>query len=647
MKRLLANPAADTDEIMRSLGISTEDRARAAEIRERISPKMNRMMPGMGGMETTAVAKDERDFADAVLAIENTVANVGNYRRGLAESPRAELDAIVRGLNGGYIAPSPGGDFIANPNTVPTGRNMYSINAEATPSQAAWERASDLGRKLLAEYQKNHDGNYPSKVSFTLWSGSFIESEGTTVAQILWMLGVEPIRDQFGRVLDVRLVPEAELGRPRIDVVVQTSGQFRDLAASRLSLMQRAIDMAASAGDSGENYVLAGKNRAEQVLLEKGFTPHDARDLATTRIFGGVNGMVGTGITGMIESGSRWEDESEIARMYLNNMGAAYGNEKTWGDFRAGVFEAALQNTNIVVQPRQSNTWGALSLDHVYEFMGGPSLTVRHVTGTEPEAYFNDLRNRYNVRVQDLRSAIGVESRATLFNPVYIKENMKGGSAAGFTELVRNTYGWSVMKPEVIDGRMWDQIYDVYVQDGMGLGTHGFFEAQSPAALQEMTAIMLETARKGYWKASPEQLRAAQFESLARTPFTDAVRSILSNPRDKASVNHIISKYKAASEKELGKYKMLIKLGPILGLMGTLIPMGPALAGLSSGDIGSMAYNMQIVFATTVLGLVCGGVGFVLLQIKQRWANTDLEHLDYIANLLSQCEPAAAETPVK
>lgn len=139
----------------------------------------------------------------------------------------------------------------------------------------------------------------------------------------------------------------------------------------------------------------------------------------------------------------------------------------------------------------------------------------------------------------------------------------------------------------------------------------------------------------------------AQFESLARTPFTDAARAILANPRDEAAVNHIISRYEAAAEKELGKYKMLIKLGPILGLMGTLIPMGPALAGLSTGDVGSMAYNMQIVFATTVLGLVCGGVGFVLLQIRQRWANTDLEHLDYIANLLSQNQSAAAKTRTK
>lgn len=139
--------------------------------------------------------------------------------------------------------------------------------------------------------------------------------------------------------------------------------------------------------------------------------------------------------------------------------------------------------------------------------------------------------------------------------------------------------------------------------------------------------------------ANPPSL-GGDFESLPPTPFTTAVRRILENPRDEASVNHVISKYEIAADRELGKYRLLVKMGPILGLMGTLIPMGPALAGLSSGDIASMAYNMQVAFATTVLGLVVGAVGFILLQVRQRWAGTDMEQLDYIANLCSQ----AAET---
>ncbi len=116
---------------------------------------------------------------------------------------------------------------------------------------------------------------------------------------------------------------------------------------------------------------------------------------------------------------------------------------------KAGLLRAVLHNTDAVVQPRQSNTWGALSLDHVYEFMGGMNLAVRNVTGKDPDAYFADYRNRNNVKMQELKEAIGVESRATIFNPEYVKEVMKGGasSASQITEVVTNTYGWNVTNP--------------------------------------------------------------------------------------------------------------------------------------------------------------------------------------------------------
>lgn len=457
-----------------------------------------------------SVSREERIFADAVLDIRRTLTQVNTYREYLRQSPQAELDGFINALNGRYVAPSPGGDVISDPNVLPTGRNLFGINAESTPTPAAWEKGKELALTLLAEHAKAHGGATPQKVSFTLWSGSFIESEGATLAQILYLLGVEPIRDQFNRVLDIRLIDPQDLGRPRVDVVVQTSGQFRDVAASRLTLIQKAVDLAADAGDPDNNYVAKGRNDAERVLLNKGFSPKEARSYATQRVFGGANGMYGTGITAMVESGDQWENESEIASVYLNNMGAAYGSENTFGSFKAGLFEAALQNTEAVVQPRQSNTWGALSLDHVYEFMGGINLTVRNVTGNEPDAYFNDLRNRHKARLQDLKTAIGVETRSTLFNPVYMKEQMKEGAAAAnaMAETVRNTYGWNVMKPKAIDNELWNQYYEVFVNDRLQVGVKQFFERENPAALQEATAVMLETARKGYWKATPEQLQA-------------------------------------------------------------------------------------------------------------------------------------------
>ncbi len=464
------------------------------------------MMPGV-----KEYTKEEKEFARLIMEIERTVRNVGNYRSALERSPQTEFASILNAMAGGYTTPSPGGDPIANPNTVPTGRNLYAVNAEATPSETAWERGKELAENTIAMYRERHNDSIPRKVSYTLWSGEFVETEGATIAQILYMLGVEPIRDVFGRVTDIRLIPSVQLGRPRIDVVVQTSGQLRDLAASRLFLISRAVEMAAAAKeDEYENFVAQSVVDAERTLIDKGLSPKEARKISTYRVFGGVNGNYGTGITDMVQSGDRWESSAEIADVYLQNMGAFYGSEKAWEQVRQFALEAALTNTDAVVQPRQSNTWGALSLDHVYEFMGGMNLAVRNVTGKEPDAYLSDYRNRNNMRMQELKEAIGVESRTTIFNPAYIREKMKGGAstAGGFAEIVQNTYGWNVMKPEAIDDELWDEIYDVYVQDKFDLGVQGYFERQNPAALQEMTAVMMETARKGMWNASAEQLKA-------------------------------------------------------------------------------------------------------------------------------------------
>ena len=467
---------------------------------------------GMGGMmggKKKTYTKDEVHLADAIMEVERTILNVNKYKTYLMESPESELRSNMNALKGGYVAPSPGGDPIANPNTLPTGRNLYSINAEATPSEAAWEKGKRLANATIDLYRKRHNNEYPRKVSYTLWSGEFIETEGATIAQILYMLGVEPVRDAFGRVSDLRLIPSSELGRPRIDVVVQTSGQLRDLAASRLFLINRAVEMAAAAKDDKfDNQVSEGVTEAQRTLLSKGLSPREAQEMATYRVFGGVNGNYGTGIQGMVESGDRWEKESEIAETYLHNMGAFYGSEKQWEVFRQYAFEAALTRTDVVVQPRQSNTWGALSLDHVYEFMGGMNLSVRHVTGKDPDAYLSDYRNRSNVRMQEVKEAIGVEARTTILNPTYIKEKMKGeaSSAGVFAETVRNTYAWNVMKPSAIDDELWDEIFDVYVKDKYDLKVDEFFREQNPATLEEITAVMMETIRKGMWKATPEQI---------------------------------------------------------------------------------------------------------------------------------------------
>lgn len=529
-------------------------RAKMAKAGKGKSSQTGRSSKDKGMMMSKApkYTRQQIRLAQAITTVEHALQNVGKYSEALRQSPLNEMSSLMNALNGGFTAPSPGGDLIVNPNTLPTGRNLFSINVENTPSEDAWEKAKELCDNTIKMYCERHKGEYPRKVSYTLWSSEFIETEGATIAQILYMLGVEPVRDAFGRVTDLRLIPSKQLGRPRIDVVVQTSGQLRDLAASRLFLINKAIEMAANAkGDKYDNLVKAGVTESERLLVEKGMSPKEAREVSMYRVFGGVNGNYGTGIQEMVTAGDRWDKESQIAEVYMNNMGAFYGDEKNWETVRKAAFEAALTRTDVVVQPRQSNTWGALSLDHVYEFMGGMNLAVRNVTGKDPDAYLADYRNHSNMRMQEVKEAIGIESRTTIFNPAYIKEKMKGGasSASTFAEIVTNTYGWNVMKPKAIDKEMWDEIYNVYVKDKYHLGTKEFFDKQNPAALMEMTAVMMESARKGMWKATPQQLRdIAKLHIETVNKYKPSCSGFVCN--NAKLRNYIASKTDAASAKE-------------------------------------------------------------------------------------------------
>lgn len=590
-------------------------RAKMAKAGKGKSSQTGRSSKDKGMMMSKApkYTRQQIHLAQAITTVEHALQNVGKYSEALRQSPLNEMSSLMNALNGGFTAPSPGGDLIVNPNTLPTGRNLFSINVENTPSEDAWEKAKELCDNTIKMYCERHKGEYPRKVSYTLWSSEFIETEGATIAQILYMLGVEPVRDAFGRVTDLRLIPSKQLGRPRIDVVVQTSGQLRDLAASRLFLINKAIEMAANAkGDKYDNLVKAGVTESERLLVEKGMSPKEAREVSMYRVFGGVNGNYGTGIQEMVTAGDRWDKESQIAEVYMNNMGAFYGDEKNWETVRKAAFEAALTRTDVVVQPRQSNTWGALSLDHVYEFMGGMNLAVRNVTGKDPDAYLADYRNHSNMRMQEVKEAIGIEGRTTIFNPAYIKEKMKGGasSASTFAEIVTNTYGWNVMKPKAIDKEMWDEIYNVYVKDKYHLGTKEFFDKQNPAALMEMTAVMMESARKGMWKATPQQLRdIAKLHTETVNKYKPSCSGFVCN--NAKLRNYIASKTDAASAKEYQQNVEQIR---------------DAEAAKNSSDKGMVmkkeTLNEEAQKTTTVVsGIVVGViviVAFVLLAILIR-----------------------------
>lgn len=458
--------------------------------------------------------KARTDISEALKApghlVSEELMEAVTYRDLLKESAGAEIRSMLDVLDGIPVKPAPGGDPVLNPNVLPTGRNMFSINAESTPGEKAWNDGVVLAEQTLANYLRQH-GEYPRKVSYTFWAGEFISSQGATIAQALRMLGVEPVRDEQGRVMDLKLTPSDELGRPRINILVQVSGQLRDIASSRLKMITDAVRLASESDDDiYPNYVAEGTIAQEKDMVEKGESPKRARELSTMRVFGPVNSGYSTGMLRYTESSGEWDDRKELVEGYLNNMCALYGDEDNWGIMNRDLLAAGISGTDVIVQPRQSNTWGPISLDHVYEFTGALSMATKELDGKEPEAVMADYRNPYIPRLQDTKEAVAIETRATILNPVFIKERMKGDATTAqmFGEIFRNIFGWSVTRPSALTENIYDDLYDTYIVDKYGLGVEEYFERVNPAALQEMTATMLESARKGFWKGSDAQIAA-------------------------------------------------------------------------------------------------------------------------------------------
>lgn len=471
------------------------------------------------------------------------------YRELLAQSTENEFRSMTRGLNGGSIFPAPGGDPILNPNVLPTGRNMYSINVETTPTKKSWEEGKRLAEITLDTYKEKH-GEYPRKVSYTFWAGEFINSEGATVAQALWMLGVEPVRDNQGRIVDLKLIPSQELGRPRINVLIQVSGQLRDIAGSRLKLITNAVRLASAATkEQYPNYVSSGTILQEKIMIDKGMPPVRAREMSTMRVFGPLNSGYSTGMIAYTDNSGSWDDQNELVNGYLNNMGAIYGDDDNWGTFHKDLFASALTETDIIIQPRQSNTWGPISLDHVFEFTGAMSMAVKNITGKEPDALMADYRNRNNKRIQNLKEAIAVETRATILNPTFVEERMKGDATTAemFGKIFRNIYGWQVMRPSSMDKELYNDLYKMYIQDEHQLGIHDYFDNVNSAAFQTMTSVMLESARKGYWQPTKEQLQrvvSIHVESIEKNG-AGCTEVICDNPKLQSFVTNQLSSEQA------------------------------------------------------------------------------------------------------
>ncbi|MDI9615085.1 cobaltochelatase subunit CobN [Methanothermobacter sp.] len=411
----------------------------------------------------------------------------------------AEVTSILNALEGGYITPGPRGDPIRNPDALPTGRNPYPFDSRIIPTRTAWETAVKLVDSFLSNYLREH-GAYPSKVAHVLWASETMRHQGVMEAEILYLMGVKPIWDSRGRVKDVELM--RNLTRPRIDVMMVTSGLYRDLHMDIISLLDRAVKLAAEASDT-PNYVRDNSEAIYRKLRLDGYSQDDARKLSLLRIFSEEPGAYSPGLQEAIPASDTWSNRTQLADFYLERVSAAYGANIT-GVRVPSVFRENLRDVCVAMFSRSSNLYGALEHPMVAAYFGGLSMAVERVSGVKPAMYINNLRA--DARIEPMEQFLSRDLTTRYFNPRWLEGMMKAGydGARYMDAFVENLWMWQITNPELVSQSDWDRVYSIYMRDSYGLGLREFFGTSNPYARASIAARLLETVRKGYWSPSAD-----------------------------------------------------------------------------------------------------------------------------------------------
>ncbi len=426
-----------------------------------------------------------------------------DMERRIVESGPRELGSLVRSLRAGYVAAGVGGEPIRNPDAYPTGKNFYGIDPDKVPKPAAWDIGVRLADQMLAGHLETN-GAYPRKVSFVIWGDETMRHQGVLESQIFHLLGTRPVWDARGKVIDVEVVPSAQLGRPRVDIVIASAaeGMFSNVTRLMDEAVQRVKVI-----EEANNYVRRHYLRTRSTLINQGYAEEDADRRAGVRIFDEAPGVFNLNTSGIVTASGSWDTDRGMADEYLSKMGHAYGNG-FWGEPMEDVFRMALSGTEKVVHSSSTMLYGALDNDDFYMYMGGLATAIRNIDGTTPELVVTNTRDPGRPEMTAIDKFVGTELRSRYVNPTWI-EGMQREGYAGAGEMrafVEYLWGWDATVTDVVDDAMWQESFAVYVEDKHELDMKAFFEAESPFAYQDMTGRMMETIRKGYWAADRETL---------------------------------------------------------------------------------------------------------------------------------------------
>jgi cobaltochelatase CobN len=409
-----------------------------------------------------------------------------------------EITYLLSGLNGEYIpSGASGAPTRGRPDVLPTGKNFYSVDIRAIPTETAW----DIGRKaaevLIERYTQDH-GEYPKTLAISIWGTSTMRTGGDDVAQVLALLGVQPVWDYASRrVIDFEILTPSVLGRPRIDVTVRVSGFFRDSFPNLLNLLQNSINAVANQEEDPEINPLAAQVQTEQGFWQdQGLTKEQAKQRATYRIFGSKPGAYGAGLQGLIEA-QNWQSEADLAQAYLNWSSYAYDQN---GESHSvpQVFEQRLKNLQIVLQNQDNREHDLLDSDDYYQFQGGLTVATKVVSGQNPTVYFGDNSLPQMPKVRLLKEEINRVYRSRVVNPKWIEGVMRHGYKGAFEMAATVDYLFAYdATTGCVDDHLYQGVAEAYLLDEK---VQEFIQEKNPWVLRDMAERLLEANQRGLWQ---------------------------------------------------------------------------------------------------------------------------------------------------
>jgi magnesium chelatase subunit H len=406
-----------------------------------------------------------------------------------------ELAGLMAALSGHYIPPVPGGDLIRSPQIVPTGRNIHAFDPFRMPTAFAVAEGKKQADLLLETHK-----SLPRTVALVLWGSDNIKSDGGPIGQALALMGAKPRFDNFGRLSGADLIPLAELGRPRIDVVMTLSGIFRDLLPLQTRMLAEAALKCATADEPVErNFVRA---HALAYADEMGCSIQDA----ALRVFSNAEGAYGSNVNQLVDS-SAFGDEDELADAYEARKSFAYGvNGKAAQN--PALLQKALKDVDLAYQNLESVELGVTTVDHYFDTLGGISRAVKRAKGGKAAPVYIGDQTRGAAKVRTLQDQVALETRSRSLNPKFYEALLTHGHE-GVRQIeaqVTNTMGWSATTGEV-EPWVYQRLSETFVLDEE---MRNRLAALNPQASMRMANRLLEASDRAYWTPDAATLAALQ-----------------------------------------------------------------------------------------------------------------------------------------